>query len=334
MIIESLDKKSQENISALLQKIQGNDCCAFIGAGLSRPAGYPTWLELLTKLREEAENIQGNRIIDDDDDYYDRAENYKCILGVNNYRAILNEKFNPLINKQPRLPVHVSLIEMPFISYLTTNYDCLLEKAFVYKQENPTYNFYPLFPITHIRDRQIYHIHGVIDHDRLLQTQDSIVLTKSDFNEAYKTGSSLLDLITCVYSEVTIFFIGFNIKDKSMISILENSKKDFEYKGNVAHERGYTGIKSINHYALLSYPQIIKHDTLGRRVVTTKINYDAANQEDAELEALGVNTIRYEGDEFNHTQAIYIIDEMNSLINRISKAKIIQDFTFGGEGYE
>jgi SIR2-like domain len=138
--------------------------------------------------------------------YYERAEEYRRILGQENYQNIIKREFDPNNNKQPWLPVHLDLIQMPFASFITTNYDCIIEYAYIENGEAPIYNFYPILPHTHLRDRQIFHVHGIIDHSRLPETIGSIIFTRSDFNEAYTSGSNLIKLITCLYTELTIFF--------------------------------------------------------------------------------------------------------------------------------
>jgi hypothetical protein len=331
MSLERLNEQSQENIAHIIDRIRKKECCAFVGAGLSRPARYPSWSGLLDTLKTESEDVLGRRINDAHLDYYDRAEKYREILGLGNYRNIIQREFDPENNKQPWLPVHLDLVEMPFVSYITTNYDCVIENAYRKMGEAPIYSFYPLFPISHLRDRQIYHIHGIIDHSRLPETQDSIVLTRSDFDEAYDQDSNLIKLITCLYTELTLFFVGFNVRDPSMMRILRSSLLEFEKTMSVASARGSGPLKNIKHYALLPYPNKTPTDVdFGRRIVTEEIDVDATNREDEELRSLGVQTIRYAGDTQNHTQLINIIHELNINVTGLKEPLISQDLTFRG----
>jgi len=334
MAIERLDERSQENIANLLDRIRNKECCAFIGAGLSRPARYPSWLELLDKLKAESENCLGAKIDDAHLDYYERAQEYRNILGIDNYRNIIQREFDPENDKQPWLPVHLYLVEMPFISYITTNYDCIIENAYAYIERDlaPIYNFYPLLPISHLRDRQVYHIHGIIDHSRLIETLNSIILTRSDFDEAYAPGSNLIKLITCIYTELTSFFVGFNVRDPWMMRILKSSLSEFEQTRKIAFGRGIGPLKNIKHYALLPYAKKTPTDDhIGRRIITEEIDLDATNREDEDLQSLGVYTIRYTGDSQNHTQLINIIHDLYEAITGIKEHLISQDLTFRGE---
>lgn len=332
MVIQANNEHYQQNKANLLDRIRKKECCIFIGAGLSKPANYPLWPELLETLKIEAGNYSHIKVDDENLDNYERAELYKNILGINNLRNIIQREFDPNNNKQPWLPVHLELVEMPFVSYFTTNYDCLTENAFKKFGVAPVNNYYPLFPMTHLRDRHIYHIHGIVDYEKLAETHDSIILTKSDFDEAYAPGSSLIQLISRLYMELTIFFIGFNVSDPFMMRILKNCLLEFEKTREVAFQRGRSQIRNIKHYALLPYPkQPPTIDEVGRRIQTDEIDIDATSREDQELESMGVYTIRYIGDSRNHTPLINIIHEMYLNITGIKEPLTTQDLTFLGE---
>lgn len=132
------------SIANLQDPIRKKECCAFIGAGLSRPANYPSWDGLLDSLKVESEILVGGKINDAHLDFYDRAEEYRNILRED-YRRIIQREFDPNNNKQPWLPVHRDLVAIPFVSYVTTNYDCILENAYKAMEMPPVYNFYPTF---------------------------------------------------------------------------------------------------------------------------------------------------------------------------------------------
>jgi len=328
MVIETLDKDSQENINDLIARIRDKECCPFIGAGLSMRAHYPSWAELLSRLKSAVITDTEEELDDESLDYKDRAENYKARLGIEKYREILNNEFDPNNDKQPWLPIHEKLIEMPFLSYITTNFDCILENVFSEKGLLPNYSCYPTLPISHIRDQHIYHIHGVVDHANLETTQDSVILTRSDFNEAYAPGSTLIKLITCAYTELTLLFIGFTITDQFMIRILESSKFEFEQTKNIAFNRGMGPLKTIKHFAMLPIPKVTEEDLRNESKEIAEIVRSKIANDERILGPLGVKTIRYRGDEFNHTELINIIREMNSTLSGVQTNPIAQDLTF------
>ena len=40
-----MDPANIQNLEDLVQQVINNKCCAFIGAGISKEAGYPLWHE-------------------------------------------------------------------------------------------------------------------------------------------------------------------------------------------------------------------------------------------------------------------------------------------------
>jgi len=327
-----LNEQSRRNISELLGQISKNECCAFIGAELSKPAGYPTWFEFLEILKTETEYWSGITIDDEHLDNYERAEEYRNKLGIENYRNIIQREFDPDNNKQPWLSVHRDLVSMPFASWVTTNYDCILENAIRAIDGDPVYSFTPNHPITKLRNRQIFHIHGIIDHSNLFETQDSIILTRTDFDRAYTPESNLVKLITCLYTELTIFFVGFNVRDPFLMRILKISFSDLGKTQQFVSERGIGLIKNKKHYALLPYHKKISADDLyDRRTYHEENDIDATNFEDEELKLMGVRTIRYTSDMYNHTQLINIIHNYLYLPIRAKENPTSYDLTFRGE---
>jgi hypothetical protein len=329
MEIEKLTEQSQNNVSHLMKKIRMKDCCVFIGSGLSSQADYPTWLGLLKILKKEAEDISGTNI-DLNLNYYERAEKYKEILGNERFRNIITNEFNPFNNKQQFQPVHLDLLDIPFVSYITTNYDCLIENAFRFQGKPTDFHFYPLLPSTHLRDRQIIHIHGMIDYSNLTATQDSIVLTKSDIDEAYAPDSNLTKLINALYTELTIFFVGFNVHDPFMMKVLQECYSGFEKLKRISAQRSLGPLKEIEHFAILPYI-LTEDDHLGIKREIYEIDHKATSHDDTDLLLMGVNSIRYIPDSRNHTPLNQIIHERNTFVNELEEPRISQGSTFRGD---
>ena len=124
---EEFEIQNQETLSNLSRKIRLHECCAFIGSGLSRLVSYPLWSDLLLTLSNEAKKLVEESINDEQLDNYDKAEIYKEILGAEKYTDIVSHEFDPDNDKQPFSSTHLDLIELPFISYITTNYDLVID---------------------------------------------------------------------------------------------------------------------------------------------------------------------------------------------------------------
>jgi len=325
MAIEQLDSQSRQNIIELIDCIRKEQCCVFVGAGLSRPAGYPLWKDLIKNLKDETEKIEHKKIDDAGLKELERAELYSKIIGEEKFTKFIVDIFNPNDNKQPCSQVHRDLVQMPFTAYVTTNFDCLLEDAFIEEGEKTSYDLYPLLQVTHLRDRRIFHIHGIIDYKDLEITKKSIILTKSYFDEAYSEDSELRRFLKSLYSDLTIMFVGFSLNEPYLMKILEVSKIEYDKKRDIAATRNMGTLTEPKHYAFLAIPEIKKDNLTHEQIESYTKSY--TEKEDSRLQELGVSTIRYKADELNHTQLINLISEMNQIINERVETKISRDDT-------
>lgn len=108
------------------QSVLSGDAAVFIGAGLSREAGYLGWTDLL---RDKAVEI-GLDVDKENSDLISLAQYY---LNNKRQRTQINESirnfFAPRKDINPT-HTHMLLSALPIRSYWTTNYDRLIEKTF------------------------------------------------------------------------------------------------------------------------------------------------------------------------------------------------------------
>lgn len=67
------NERYQNDFSNLINSIQKNECCLFIGAGLSSPAGYPSWSTLLERIRDEVLKVTNDGLEETNLNFYDKA---------------------------------------------------------------------------------------------------------------------------------------------------------------------------------------------------------------------------------------------------------------------
>jgi len=159
-----------------LDSLDAGDAALFIGAGMSRPAGYVDWKGLL---KEIAEDIGLD--VDKETDLIALAQ-YHINKKAN--RARLNQKLIAEFTKDATPSENHRLIAtLPIGSIWTTNYDSLLEDAFSAIQKKPDVKSTQanLAQSKPGRDVTIYKMHGDV-----LQPQDA-VLTKDDYETYSKT---------------------------------------------------------------------------------------------------------------------------------------------------
>jgi hypothetical protein len=196
-IAESLLLENLRHKQDMMKLIASGEALAFIGAGLSKPLGYPEWPVLLQKLSVEAAkygtylaadpSIQSSTLA-----YAQHIKNHFDATRPDKYFAFLGAEFEA---KQPACgDNHLRLVELPFRGCITTNYDPALEFALrsknlleadsliIVKRDNQDAHKVLDFLLSLSINkplRYIVHLHGSQN-----STKD-IILTASDYREAY-----------------------------------------------------------------------------------------------------------------------------------------------------
>ena len=195
----------------------------FVGAGLSFHAGCPLLDELIETLHTAAINHTGKELILNGD-WKEKAQICKRELGVANFNQILIDKFNPENRRLNFTSLHTSLIQIPFKSIVTTNFDSCIELADRDSKIWRTF-YYPNLNVIELGNKSIQHIHGYIDPENPNGTVGSIILTSEDFIEAYRDNpGSVKRFLVDLFSLHNVIFLGFNLGDETLMEILENNK--------------------------------------------------------------------------------------------------------------
>jgi hypothetical protein len=199
---------------------------AFVGAGLSVPAGFVDWKELLREIAEELDLS-----VDDETDLIALAQ-----FHVNHARGRgrINQKLVDEFTKAAKgTENHERLAMLPLECVWTTNYDHLLEGAFAaaHKRVDKKVTHKHLALTKAKRDVVLYKMHGDVDDP------DDAVLTKGDY-ERYEVKRSLFseqlrgDLLS-----KTFMFLGLSFTDPNVNYVL-------------ARVRALMGENMRNHYWL------------------------------------------------------------------------------------
>ena len=108
-------------IDRIVKELEENNFAIFAGAGLSSPAGYVNWKELLRPLSQELDFD-----IDKETDLVSLAQYYMNENGRNRLTERLIDDVG--ISREPT-ENHKLLARLPISTYWTTNYDDLIEQA-------------------------------------------------------------------------------------------------------------------------------------------------------------------------------------------------------------
>lgn len=249
-----------EFIKEIEKAIKSEEIAAFIGAGLSVPAGFPTWAELP---KEPAREIKLD--VEKELDLVNLAQYYSNARQRSSIDDLIKDSFSKL--KKPTKN-HTLLAQLPISTFWTTNYDKLLEKALEANNK---------IPFVKTKDEQlrgtngnfdavVYKLHGDVD------SPEDAVITRSDYEEfGYNKRKLFREVLEGDLLTKTFIILGFSFSDPNFNYIigrlrvlLEESKTrkhycimkrvakdedDFDYK----KAKQELQIEDLNRYGVFTY---------------------------------------------------------------------------------
>lgn len=201
---------------SLFELIRQEEVILFVGAGLSLYAGYPNGNELKKKLFESLSEMEKSEM-DFNLSLNEFTEEFYRIKGNNRNKLIkiLNDCF---INFQPKSTLYHDKLALVshFKTIITTNYDRLFENSYgdnckiVFSSKQ--------IPYLENDKTTIFKIHGD------LQDPDSIIITKSDYNNFFKNSRENEIFWTVVkerFCTKSVLFLGYNLEDPNVSVVFD-----------------------------------------------------------------------------------------------------------------
>lgn len=182
----------------------------FVGSGISKPSGIPVWDELLKPLADEI----GLDISLDDN--LPLVAQY--ILNSNSgNRNILNMLIVENFEKDyPLNPYHYEIAKMKVNTIWTTNYDCLLQKAFSGKNFAVKSTDNDLTKPHLPQNIEIIKIHGCVKNGDFKQ----LIITQEDYDDFAFTKPVITQRLRDVLLQKSFLFIGYRYKDINIRNIM------------------------------------------------------------------------------------------------------------------
>ncbi|AJP42564.1 hypothetical protein EP12_01370 [Alteromonas australica] len=204
------DQQCQRVVSDLLRDLAEDNLAIFAGAGLSAPAGYVSWSELLRPIAEDLELE-----IEKETDLVALAQ-YHCNSNLANRGKLNQLLINELSDKADITENHKILARLPISTYWTTNYDRLIENALADAGKVPDtkYRIKQLSFTKRGRDAVVYKMHGDIEHP------DEAVLTKDDYEAYHLKMEPFINALSGDLVSKTFLFLGFSFTDPNLDYIL------------------------------------------------------------------------------------------------------------------
>lgn len=252
----------------LIEKMCNNDVALFIGAGLSMQAGFPSWNSLLEQMIIWSEK-NDNRIDKDDllrllekGEYLLVAEEIREQLSNTLFETFMRQIFQDSSKKIT--DVHRILTKLPVNYILTTNYDILLEDAYLNYSKLPVakYTQEDIVNIanfkTNSNSRSIVKLHG--DIERI----ETLILGKKGYREQIYNNKVIKYFLNAIFMVKTLLFVGASLRDPDILLILEELQVYLKGYGNI-------------HYALMNSKEIgnIEKKSLLENYNIQVITYDA-----------------------------------------------------------
>lgn len=270
----------------------GTNCSIYVGAGLSKPAGYPDWRELIEKMAQEAGIPSDEALASGGRPLLRLAENCRVAMGEKRYHDFLRGVFHRH-SKDTYRDIHIHILNIPFNAFLTTNFDPCLQNASREVEGERRVHVYPILPAGDVQNGCIYHLHGRAYDENGKSNVGTIVLTQSDYDEAYDSNSELRSLLREVLVHQRVLFVGVSLRDPALQEALKASSEEYWILSENASRRGRPPLRRKQHFALR--PMIFKRGlkALGREETR---DYEAEQREAMDWQQWDVSITRYHHD--------------------------------------
>lgn len=267
--------ESIDHISGVLAR---EDTVLFLGSGLSRWSGLPSWPELIEQLRDELLRLGRNA------DLVKRELATGDLLlaasyGVDQLTDVERRKYLRTAIQVPGATpskLHEALVGLGPSCFITTNYDRLLEDAL--SKYRPTQHFDVVTPIDTLEipaivqaraDHFVFKPHGDIGNC------DSIVLTREDYRRHQGPGNASFEATRHLLASRPVVFVGFGLRDPDFLLMRDYLFSTFDTNPAdhlaimpdvTSEERGYWrrhyGIDLVSYTTLPSAQPESRHDNL------------------------------------------------------------------------
>lgn len=204
-------------INDFVKDLNEGTASIFAGAGLSIPAGFVNWSELMAEI---AQDLGLN--INTESDLVSMAQFH---VNENRNRTKINRKILEEFTEDAKETENHKLIaKLPIASIWTTNYDELIEKSFTNENKivDVKHTNSQLLTTKPKRDIVIYKMHGDVNHP------NSAIITKEQYQQYHQTHEPFINALTGELTTKTFLFIGFSFTDPNLDYVL--SRLNFRFR--------------------------------------------------------------------------------------------------------
>ncbi len=203
-------------IKEFVKDLTERNAAIFAGAGMSIPAGYVNWPELLRDIADEL-----GLSVDKEHDLISLAQYH---VNENGGKGRINKKIlEEFVEEAEVTENHKILARLPVNTYWTTNYDTLIENSL--KEANKVadikHEIKQLANTRPKRDAVVYKMHGDVQHPA------DAILTKEQYESYYLDHASFITALSGDLISKTFLFIGFSFTDPNLDYVLSRLNIQF-----------------------------------------------------------------------------------------------------------
>lgn len=227
--------KTSTFIKKYIKALQTGNAAIFLGAGMSKKAGFVDWATLLKDVAEEL-GLDSNKEVGN---LPELAQFYYNTKGNRNHLTeLIKNEFCDI--KEPD-ENHRLLAHLPIHTYWTTNYDHLIEDSLIAEKKKIDVKVADtdLTTCLYGNEATVYKMHGDVNH-----ADDTILLLK-EYETYVEKHPRMLNALYSDLTSHTFLFLGFSFTDSNLKYILANLR--------VLAERNNGEMKT--HYCIMKYPE-------------------------------------------------------------------------------
>lgn len=225
----------EQDIKFLAEELEKGKLIIFVGAGVSKNSGLPSWDELIKNYAEYSgiEKFTSKDFLTIPQEVFDR-------FGSSKYYEIVEKQFS---GKYYPNSIHKILKKLDLTYIITTNYDTLIEDEIKYLQ---VVSKDVDLPYTK-SNKMVIKMHGDLKNK-------NIVLKKSDYDNYENNFPLISTFIKGLFTTNTILFIGYSYNDVNVKQIMnwvkeilkENLRKAFIVDFTTEDEKEEENSEQIN----------------------------------------------------------------------------------------
>ncbi|MDF1629474.1 MAG: SIR2 family protein [Alcanivoracaceae bacterium] len=188
----------------------------FAGAGMSIPAGFVNWQDLMAEIAFDL-----GLDVKFESDLISIAQFH---VNENRTKSKVSRKIlEEFVEETEETENHRIISRLPISSVWTTNYDELIEKAFLSEGKVPDtkHNVKQLLNNKPKRDVVIFKMHGDVS------CPTEAIITKEQYEQYHQTHEPFINALTGELTTKTFLFLGFSFTDPNLDYVL--SRLNFRY---------------------------------------------------------------------------------------------------------